>query len=210
MSFSRDNFSRRYPKEESFVTPNKGENRYSINFGRRNELSSFRNVNLLRVSHMMHDNNIDFSASRRKSMRIFSQRRSKADSKSDLSHPRHKDDKGHGRVGSFFSPIHGQGYKFTEQPRRLDEGSMPFNMTSKNRDDREEYLSDRLSNRNDQHYAPDNVVQEAEEADEEEKNQNESYNHKRDESESGSRLKDAGKEDPRKNPANNIKIDKDW
>lgn len=101
----RENFSKRFKKDDSFATPNKVDDRYSINFSRyRDNFSVMQAHNFLNAA-MAKDNNIDFSASRRKSMRFLSQRKSKHDTKSDASgaggnfHDRRKK-----RVGSSISP----------------------------------------------------------------------------------------------------------
>jgi len=100
----RENISKRFGKEDSFITPNKGADRYSINFARNREMASVMQMNLLHVA-MTQDDCIDYSASRRKSMRIFSQRKSKHDSKSDLSNPVALEEaKSRKRIGSSMSP----------------------------------------------------------------------------------------------------------
>lgn len=213
----RDNFSRRIAPDGSFITPNK--NRESIGFSKRNEFSSFRNFNLLHVTHAMNDNNIDFSAARRqsmrKSMRVFSQhRRSKADSKSDISYAKQKDDsRAYPKAGNSFSPHSQITNKYNEQPRRLDDHAMPFNVTGLNQNERDEYLSDKFSGKEQPAYIQDDVVHEAAEADESEKAQNESKQDKREVSESNSRLKEGdSKEDRRKKAEKdiNISINSNW
>ena len=102
----RENVSKRFfKKEDSFATPNKVDERYSINFSRyRDNFSVMQAHNFLNAA-MAQDNNIDFSASRRKSMRFLSQRKSKHESKSDASGPHmNTQDRRKKRVGSTISP----------------------------------------------------------------------------------------------------------
>ena len=67
-------------------------------------MASVMQMNLLHVAMTQDDCN-DYSASRRKSMRIFSQRKNKHDSKSDLSNPVALEEaKSRKRIGSLMSP----------------------------------------------------------------------------------------------------------
>jgi hypothetical protein len=213
ISFSINNFSKRIDKNGSFATPNKADNRYSIGFSKRKELSSFRNFNLLNVATMMNDNNIDFSASRRKSMRVFSQKRSKVDSKSDISYPKNhrEENKSHARAGASFSPISNAAREY-EVAKRLDEGAMPFNVTSKNKEEKERPLSDKLSGYNEPYINDNEVVHEVAEADEDEKLQHENSQNKVEVSDSNSRLKDelANPDLERVKSNENIKVENDW
>ena len=124
----RENFSKRLGKDE-FITPNKND-RHSINF-RRDELSALRNYNLLHVAQIMNDNHIDYSQSRRKSMRM-SFRKSKFDSKSDVSYPRNRGDSGGSRKttnNQNARPNNFQATYYKENEKRLsgdEEAHMPF------------------------------------------------------------------------------------
>lgn len=211
-----DNFSKMYSKDEPFVTPNKGAGRRSINF-RNREVNSYRNFNLLHISHMMNDNNIDYSMSRRKSMRksmrMLSQRKSREGSRSDMSYPRQKDNKRTSvRAGSSFSPV-GQQDRPYEQPRRLNEvATMPFNVNqSRHKNEREEYLSDRLSGPNEQAYVHNrDVVLEAEEAEEDEKHKSEDHSAQKSKSANNSRQQDSDEDKKRRQNSKDIKVDNDW
>lgn len=208
----RANLSKRFDKEDSFITPGKSHNKYSINFRRRDELSSFRDLNLLHVT-MMNDQNIDFSASRRKSMRIFSQRKSRGDSKSDISYPNKgkEESKSRPRVGSSFSPQRDSN-QYSEQPKRLDDPSNPFPISSSMKPNKEDYFSDK-SRPEPQYVHQDDVVHEVAEADEDEKGGINTSQNKRNESESNSRLKEADSVDEvRKNAIQNIdiRVDDNW
>ena len=182
MSF-RNNLSRRFDKDEPFMTPNKGLERHSINY-RQSEMSSFRNFNLLQVAQIMQDDNINFSASRRKSVRAFSNRKSKDGSRSDLSYPRNREENktigGQGQRGGTFSPASSYGVKQDnlrrkEKIKRLNEdGSMPFRYQDRPIEEREENNTEKLSAKNDDIIMEENVVVEVAEADEEEGNQSES------------------------------------
>ena len=108
MSF-RENFSKRFGKEDSFATPNKVDERYSINFAKYRDNFSVMQVHNFLNAAMAKDDNIDFSASRRvsmrKSMRFLSQRKSRYESKSDISNPEAAEgERRRKRVGSSMSP----------------------------------------------------------------------------------------------------------
>lgn len=155
------------------MTPNKGFERHSINY-RLSERAPGMNQNFLRVAMVMQDNNINFSASRRKSVRAFSNRRSK-DNGSDFSQPRPREEikTVAANRGGTISPDQYSG-KLNEQKSqdydRLsnDKADMPFKYSDKARGEREEALSDRLSNPA-EYVVEENVVVEVEEAEEEEK-----------------------------------------
>ena len=176
----RHNLSRRFDKDEPFVTPNKGLERHSINY-RQSEMSSFRGINFLQVAQIMQDDNINFSASRRKSVRAFSNRKSKDGSRSDLSYPRNREENktiGGPRSGTF-SPGNSlairQEDRRREKIKRLNEdGSMPFRYRDKAVEEREEKKEEKLSAKDDDIVLEENVVVEVAEADEEEQNHSES------------------------------------
>jgi hypothetical protein len=208
----RANLSKRFDKEDSFITPGKDANRYSINFRRKNEFSSFRDLNLLNVT-MMNDKNIDFSASKRKSMRIFSQRKSRGDSKSDISYPnKHKEEGKTGqRAGKSFSPQRDSN-QHSEQAKRLDDHSNPFPLSDRMNPPKEDYFSDK-SRHEPKYVHQDDVVHEVAEADEDEKHGITTSQNKRVESESNSRLREGdSKDESRKNANDNIdiRVDNNW
>eukprot|EP00343_Euplotes_focardii_P005327 CAMPEP_0205808616 /NCGR_PEP_ID=MMETSP0205-20121125/12613_1 /ASSEMBLY_ACC=CAM_ASM_000278 /TAXON_ID=36767 /ORGANISM="Euplotes focardii, Strain TN1" /LENGTH=315 /DNA_ID=CAMNT_0053084559 /DNA_START=161 /DNA_END=1105 /DNA_ORIENTATION=- len=184
----RENMSKRFAKEDSFITPNKFGDRYSINFAKNRQNASVMQLNWLQAA-ISQDNNIDFSASRRKSMRIFSQRKSKFDSRSDLSHPAViEENKSKNRIATSLSP-HSQINPQNQNPIAQDLENHNLSIEGNKTQEKQERFSDRITPRDQAYIHEDDVLKEVDEADEEEKHANTPQN-KRAESESNSRLKD--------------------
>ena len=187
----RENISKRFGKEDSFITPNKLGDRYSINFTRNREMASVMQLNWLHVA-MAQDTNIDYSASRRKSMRIFSQRKSKFDSRSDFSNPiAIEESKTRKRIASSMSPK-SQKNQVNQNSMGKDIENQNATMTNVKAQEKQERFSDRISPREQPYIHRDDVLKEVSEADEDEKHANTPQN-KRPEAESNVRLKEAPK-----------------
>lgn len=189
----RHNLSRRFDKDEPFVTPNKGAERHSINY-RQSEMSSFRNINFLQVAQIMQDDNINFSASRRKSVRAFSNRKSKEGNRSNMSFHRNREENktigGH-RSGTF-SPgnslaIRKEDNRREKIKRLNEENSMPFRYRDKAVEEREENHTEKLSDKDEDIVLEENMVVEVAEIDEEEQNRSESLRDSKHISESDSK-----------------------
>ena len=176
-------------------------------------MASLMQLNLLKVA-MNRDDNIDFSASRRKSMRMFSQRKSKFESRSDVT-KKEEEVKTRKRIASSLSP--------KSEINQVNQNSMGKDIENQNvlmsnnkTQERPERFSVRVSPRDQNYIHKDNVLKEVSEADEDEKHVNTPQN-KRPESESNSRLKDEievsdskRKKTMRENQDIDIRIEDNW